>query len=365
MLSLNEAYLLLISIPNVCSSDIYKLEKFIDLRHILDIKNEYILNIKNINTNIKENIVQYKSKSYLGEVKENLIKNKVSYVSINDDLYPKNLKNIYEPPKILFFRGDISILNNGLNITMVGARKCSTYGKYCAENFSRELSKVGVNILSGLAMGIDSYSHEACIGNKGKTVAVIASSVDNITPKISICLGEKILNDGGCILSEYYIGSNVYPHNFVKRNRILSGISDGVLVVEASQKSGSLITVDFALEQGKNIFCIPGNINSITSQGCNNIIKEGAKLTTNLDDILQEYNHIKFEFEEKKKFDKIKLNDYSQKIINIIKQKGVSNIDEICETTKLSIKIVNSNINELILNDLIIEMDNKNYSLNI
>lgn len=362
---IKDVYLFLSSLEGVCSLSIEKIENSgIDFENLLNLKEKDILNIKNINTNIKKNIVKYKSKTYLEEIKYNLDKNDIKYVCINEENYPSSLKNIYNPPKVIFYKGNINIFKDKLNIAMVGARKCTQYGKYCAINFSKELSNKGVNIVSGLAMGIDAYAHEGSFLGNGKTAGIIASSVDNITPKVNLKLGEKILESGGVILSEYYIGHKVHPSNFIKRNRILSGVSDGVIVVEAARKSGSLITADFSLEQGKNVFSIPGNINSSMSEGCHNLIKQGAKLITCVDDVLEEYNLIK---EEKKniRFDKTNLNDYSLKILSIIDKKGACSIDEICEITNFDIKTVNSNINDLLLNDFIIEMDNKNYSLNI
>lgn len=362
---INDIYLLLSSIEGVTSETIQKLEEIINLQEFFDLKEVNILNIKNININVKKSIVKYKSKNYLNEVKNNLIKSDIKYTTINDDLYPKNLRNIYNAPKVIFYKGDISSLNKNIGISIVGSRKCTQYGKYATLNFSRELSSLGINILSGLAMGIDSYAHEGSFGNIGKTTAVIASSVDNITPKVNLKLADKILSNGGCILSEYFIGQKVHTSNFVKRNRILSGISDGIIVIEAARKSGSLITADFGLEQGKNIFAVPGNINLFSSEGCNNLIKQGAKLITSLDDILEEYKVIDNIHKKTKEIDKNELNEYSLKIIDIIKENGVSHIDEICDKTKLDIKIVNCNINELLLSDVIIEMDNKHYSLNI
>ena len=246
---------------------------------------------------------------------------------------------------------------------MVGARKCTPYGINCARNISKKLSDKGLNIISGLAIGIDSYSHIGCLEGKSKTIAVIGSSLDNILPKRNIKLSNQILDNGGLILSEYNIKSDVYPSNYVHRNRIVSGISDGVIVVEAAKKSGALITVDYALDQGKNIFAIPGNINSCMSEGCHKIIKEGATLVHSVEDILNEYK-IDNNIENFKKYDNINLNPMSTKILQLINEKGVLNIDEICYNTKMEVKHVNAILNELVLKGLLIEIDNQVYSLN-
>lgn len=204
------------------------------------------------------------------------------------------------------------------------------------------------------------------MSGKSKTIAVLGSGVDNPLPKQNLHLSNKILENGGLLLSEYNINSTVAPYHFSNRNRIISGLSDGVVVVEAAIKSGALITVDFALEHGKNVFAIPGNINSQMSRGCHKIIKEGAKLIENIDDILNEYNI--FNIIDKKinqKYDNISLNAKSKQIIEAIKREGNLHIDSICDYTGIEIKYVNSIINELVLNELVVEMNNKTHSLNV
>ena len=217
---------------------------------------------------------------------------KVEEISINSKYYPKILKNIYDAPSKIYVLGNKEILNNK-GIAIVGARKATQYGKSVAIQISKELSQKGINIISGLALGIDTCAH---IGNiyaqlnkdVGKTIAVLGSGIDEIYPKQNIELARKIVQTGGCIVSEYPIGTKPDKKNFPQRNRIISGLSSGILVVEASEKSGALITADFGLEQGKEIFAIPGNINKIESRGCNLLIKDGAQMVLSSQDILQE-----------------------------------------------------------------------------
>ncbi len=362
-----DAYLWLKSIEGVSDLVIKSIEENnVKIEEIIDLSDSSINKLKNINSNIKKNIVKYKSHVYLDELKYKLNKSNIEYICIEDKEYPKNLKNIYNPPKVLFYKGNIGIINNNLSVAMVGARKCTQYGSSCAQAIGKKLSENNINIISGLAIGIDYYSHIGCLQGNSKAIGVIGSSLDNILPKANLKLSEKILSNGGVILSEYNIGTKVYPSNYVHRNRIISGISDGVLVVEAAKKSGALITVDYALDQGKNVFAIPGNINSLMSEGCHNIIKLGAKLVNNIEDILEEYeienvinknNNFRFNYEE--------LNEKGKVIIESIKNKGSLNIDEICDNTKIDIKYVNSILNELIIKDIIIESENEKYSLNI
>ena len=360
-----DVYLWLKSINGITAKTIGNiLEEIGNIENILDLSEKDIYNLKNINLNIKENIVKYKSHFNLYELKEILYKNSIEYICIEDDKYPEKLKNIYNPPLLLFYKGDLSVINSNLNIAMVGSRKPTSYGINCARNISYELSQKGINIISGLAMGIDSYSHRGCILGNGKTIGVLASSVDNVTPKSSRALAEDILNDGGLIISEYNTGSVVSRGNFPARNRIISGLSDGVIVVEAGEKSGALITADLALDQGRNVFAVPGNINSYMSRGCHKLIKEGAKLVENIDDILNEYNDYNFESSQISiEYDSNSLSDEEQSIIRLIKKEGSLQIDDICDNTGMDIKNINTIINGLLLREIVVEMNNETYSI--
>lgn len=362
-----DAYLWLKNISGITSKTIEKIEKSVDnIDDLMDFSDKEIYNLENLNLNIKENIVKCKSHSYLDNIKEQLYLKSVKYICIEDDNYPEKLKYIYNAPKLLYYKGDIAIANKDLNIAVVGSRKCTQYGKNCAKDISSKLANLGITIVSGLALGIDSYSHVGCIEGNGKTIAVLGSSVDNPLPKQNIGISEKILENGGVLISEYNVNSRVFPSNFCQRNRIISGISDGVIVVEAANKSGALITVDYALEQGRNVFAIPGNITSEMSKGCHKIIKEGASLIENIDDILNEYNLISINsYKNGKNYDNINLNAEETIIINAIKKEGNLHIDKICDYTEIEIRKVNSILNKLKLSDLLVEMNNNIYSLNV
>lgn len=362
-----DAYLWLKSISGISTKTIEKLKDEVgNIENLMDFSEKEIYTLENINLNIKENIVKYKSNSYLDKIKDILHKKDVQYICIDDDEYPYDLKNIYNPPLLLFYKGDLSIVNDNLNLAMVGSRKPTRYGVSCAKSISKQLSDIGINIISGLAIGIDSYCHIGCIDGKGKTIAVLGSSVDNPLPKQNLPLADKILEDGGLIVSEYSVNSAVIPSNFSNRNRIISGLSKGVIVVEAAQKSGALITVEFALDQGRNVFAVPGNINSQMSRGCHKVIKEGAKLIECLEDITSEYNISCIKRDKfGENYDNINLNEESVIIINTIKNNGVLQIDDICDYTGMEIKSVNTVLNELTLKDIVIEVSNNTYSLNV
>ena len=215
---------------------------------------------------------------------ELLKKNKIDIISINDREYPQILKEIYDPPISLYIKGNKDILNNP-SIAIIGCREASDYGKKTARYFSYNLANKNINIISGLAKGVDSYAHIGTLSTVGRTIAVVGNGLDSVYPVENKELLYRILKKGGAIISEYPLGTRPEKMNFPARNRIISGMSKGVIVIEAKKKSGTLITVDFALEQGRDVYVIPGNINSVNSAGTNELIKQGAKLVTTYDEI--------------------------------------------------------------------------------
>lgn len=214
-------------------------------------------------------------------------------IEIGNKNYPKKLLNIYDPPKKLYVLGNEKILNE-FSLAIVGSRNCTKYGEEIAKSLSYNLAKYKINIVSGMARGIDASAHLGCIMGNGKTVAVLGSGFNHIYPKENIKLFNKILESGGAIITEYEEDIIPKPENFPKRNRVISGISSGAVLVEAAEKSGSLITANLTLDQGKEVFAVPGNINSKMSKGTNSLIKEGAKVVTNVFDILEEFNNLSF-----------------------------------------------------------------------
>lgn len=215
------------------------------------------------------------------------MKYKVIKININSKYYPEKLRNIDDPPKELYCLGNLELLNYKTNIAMIGSRNCSNYGERAAKDFAFNLAKEDICIVSGLARGIDSFSHIGALNAKGKTIAVLGSGLDNIYPKENIKLVDDIIKNNGLVISEYPLGTKPLKYHFPARNRIISGLSDSVLVVEARKNSGTNITVDFALEQGKDVFVIPGNIYSKTSDGTNYLITEGAIPVLSYKDILK------------------------------------------------------------------------------
>lgn len=211
---------------------------------------------------------------------------KIETITLENKIYPNRLKNIIDYPLVLYAKGNTRLLNEKNTIAIIGARNNSEYGKNTTLKFSYQLARKDYCIVSGLAKGIDSYAHKGALIAKGKTIAVLGSGINYIYPKENEKLYKEIIEKEGLIISEYPLYTKPIPEYFPKRNRIISGLSDKILITEASKKSGSIITANIALEQGKDIYVIPGNITSYKSEGTNNLIKEGAFLASSLEDIL-------------------------------------------------------------------------------
>jgi len=203
--------------------------------------------------------------------------------------YPYQLENIFSPPPVLFFRG--RKMTDTFNIAIVGSRKCTKYGIEAASYISRSLSAEGITIVSGLALGIDSIAHREAIKEKGGSIAILGSGPDIIYPPENIGLYDDILGNG-TVITEFAPGTPPLRKNFPVRNRIISGICSGVIIVEAGRRSGAMITGEIALSQNREVFAVPGSIFSDSSRGCHRLIKSGAKLVECIDDILEEFQYI-------------------------------------------------------------------------
>lgn len=234
-----------------------------------------------------DEIVNPKYRHNLDKYLEYMNNNNIELINIYDEDYPDRLKVIYDPPVVLYVKGNKKILKEK-GISIVGCRLCTKYGEKIAKKLSYNLSLNNINIISGLAKGIDSFAHRGTLMAHGRTLAVVGCGLDRVYPQENKKLFDEIISNGGAVISEYIIGTKPLAQNFPRRNRIISGLSDGVVVIEAREKSGTLITVDFALEQGKNIYAVPGNIDSPNSYGTNELIKQGAKIITNMQDILED-----------------------------------------------------------------------------
>jgi DNA processing protein len=280
----------------------------------------------------------------------------------DDEDYPPLLKEIYDPPFCLFVRGDIKDIKNP--VAVVGPRKFSTYGKQVAEEIVSKLSKNNIEIISGLALGIDGIAHTSCIQSGGRTIAVLGSGINkrHVFPSKHRHLSEKIIECGGAVISEYPPGALPNTYTFPRRNRIVAGMSIATLVVEATEKSGALITSQCALDNNRDVFVIPQNINSPTSVGSNNLLKTGAIPITEADDIL---NFLGIEKQEiKPSQNNIDANSPEELVILQNLNKEPTHVDKIIKNTSLPSHIVNSTLVILEINGKIKNVGNMMYVLN-
>lgn len=294
---------------------------------------------------------------------ESIYRHSIRITTIFDSSYPESLKNIYDPPIVIYTKG--KLVSNEKMLAVVGSRKATQYGLNVAEVLSAELACRGITVVSGMAKGVDSYAHRGALKAKGRTLAVLGCGLDTAYPKENKELMNEIC-EKGAVLSEYLPGVRPWPQNFPARNRIISGLSLGVIVIEASDNSGSLITADFALEQGREVFAVPGNLDSENSRGTNRLIKDGAKMVTNIGDILEELN-IPSCTEDifSKKIQKpsilntfTDLEDEEVRIVRCIEEEPL-NIDTIAEKCGLAVKTVNSTVTMLELKGMIRQMPGK------
>jgi len=240
--------------------------------------------------NFLDKIKEAKSKIEPEKELENLQKENIELIAFDDPRYPDILKQIPDAPFCFYLKGKLPA--DSYTFAIVGTRSATPYGKQAAEFFASALARLGITIVSGLALGIDTEAHKGALAANGKTVAVLGAGLDDssIYPPQNRQLAKEIIETGGALVSEYPFGGQPEAYHFPERNRIISGLSLGVLVVEAPEKSGALITANLALEQDREVFAVPGNIFSKTSAGPNGLIKNGAKMTAAITDILEELN---------------------------------------------------------------------------
>lgn len=205
--------------------------------------------------------------------------------------YPQILRNIKNPPKSLWIEGNVDLLNETC-FSVVGSRNCSDYGEKWCEKFTRDLIEYNIVIVSGMALGIDSIAHNTVLKYGGKTIAVLPSGINHIYPKENIMLYKNIIKNGGTVISEYMPDEKCLKRNFLERNRIVSGLGIGTLVIEAGYRSGTSVTAKYTIENNKTVFCVPGSLDNKRSYGTNIMIKNGAKLVTEVDDIISNYSFL-------------------------------------------------------------------------
>lgn len=318
--------------------------------------NDIMARAGKLGKNVAYNIIRYRHERYLKEAAKALQIPGIRIIIPTDSEYPWILKQIYDPPAVLYCKGNYLDFSKPA-IAIVGCRNPTRYGRQIAEKIAFELASAGVTIISGLARGIDTMAHLGALRARGNTIAVIGSGIDIVYPPENKRIFKNI-EMHGTIISEYPPGTRPLPGNFPARNRIISGLSSGVLVVEAGSRSGSLITVDFALEQGREVYAIPGNIDSPQSMGTNNILKQGAKLVTSAEDILEDLGIKQILNREDSFAETVQLDIFETQVYNALED-GEKHLEELASITNMDIAKLNAVLTMLEIKGVVKQLPGK------
>ena len=279
-------------------------------------------------------------------------------INIENEIYPKELRKIKNPPKTLNLIGNIELLKTN-GIAVIGSRNCSKYGERMAKKFVEDLTCYNLTIISGMAKGIDYIAHESCLNLNGKTIAVLPSGLNKIYPEENKLIFHRIIKQGGLVVSEYDENTQADSNKFLERNRIISGLSIGILVVEGGYRSGTSVTAKIGEEQGKKIFCVPSSLENRKGITPNNLIKNGAQLVTSAEDIIEKYEKLNLIKIEKKR--EIFVEPEYQEIFNILNTIEKIHINELTKKLKTNIKDISSKLMMLELNGKIEELPGNYY----
>ena len=282
-------------------------------------------------------------------------------VNFGKESFPKLLSQIHAPPKKLYCRGNISLLNSSC-FAVVGTRKLTSYGKETAQQIVKDLANNGFTIVSGLALGIDAVVHQTTLDCGGKTIAVLGGGVGDrsIGPRTNFHLAQNMLKNDGLLVSEYSDKEDIFASNFAVRDRIISGLSLGVLVIEADEKSGALITAKCALDQNRDVFAVPGSVLSPKSVGPNTLIQSGAKLVMNAYYIINEYHENLQLFSDKKK-NVLTKNPTEKKIIDLLDEHGILFVDDIIRMSGMETPTISVSLSMLEIRGAIKHLGNGKY----
>ena len=334
------------------------LDRFGDPKHVFEASRRELARVDGIGQRlagvIKETDVRGKVNRELKLIEEF----NVSIVTIRDQSYPSNLRQIYDSPPLLYVRGNFQP-EDDLAISMVGSRLASNYGRMTTERIAGDLARHGVTMVSGMARGIDSAAHRGALLVGGRTIAVLGCGVDIVYPPENRHLFDEIVAHGA-VISEFPMSTPPEGVNFPRRNRIISGLSLGVVIVQASARSGSLITARLALEQNRDVFAVPGNVGMTGSQGTNRLIKQGAKLTESAEDILEEvlprFRHQWVESEDRD----LSLEEEEERVFCLLEDEPI-HIDSIIAQTRMSASRVSAILLQLELNGLVQQLSGKRF----
>ena len=314
----------------------------------------------NLNSKLIETFLSNRNEINLDKI-WNIYQNKnINIITCFDKNYPYLLKQTFSPPVVLFAQGNMELFNRKNFLSVVGSRKYTSYGKSIVEKYIKPIAEQNISIVSGLAIGIDSLAHIESIDTPGSTIAVLGSPIDIIYPARNFQLAQKI-KEKGLLISEFPIGSRMAKENFPRRNRIIAGLSQATLIIEAQERSGALITGNYAIHENRELLAIPGSVFQNTCQGTNNLIKQGAKLVNNIQDILEIYNLKNI---TKHEGEKINFKNKEQEIIYKSLLDEPLSIDKIAIYSRLKISIIIPCLTEMELSGLIKNIGSQTYQIN-
>lgn len=368
-----EAYICLNLLPHIGPVKVRQLlDKIGEPENIFKESTKVLKSIQGIGQKIADTIVNWEKNCDLNTELNLIERSGVEVLTISDEEYPPLLKEIYDRPLCLYIRGNKSIMKNGLtNLAVVGSRHMSRYGADVAKKFAQSAVATSWTIVSGLARGVDTCAHQATVDAGGVTIAVLGSGLGHIYPQENINLAKAIC-EKGAVISEFPMNYPPDKRTFPMRNRIISGMSRGTLVVEAGDKSGSLITASQALEQNREVFAVPGRIDTPHSRGCHSLIKQGALLVQSFEDILDNFSYLplEFNFSEKKQSQEVviksqvldNLSDLEKEIIDCLKA-GEMSIDNLVEELQAPLGKLFSALIEMETKKLVTPLPGKRYIL--
>jgi DNA processing protein len=367
-----EAYIALNMVDGVGPIRVRALrDRFGEPQAILAASKSELMQVEGVGEEVARSIASWREKVDLDAELQRIEKSGVRVVCRDDAEYPKNLREIYDPPLVLYVKGTLTE-RDALAIAVVGSRRTTLYGQDMARKLAFQLARVGVTVVSGLARGIDTAAHNGALQAKGRTVAVIGCGIDVVYPAENKKLADEIVAKDGAVVTEFPFGVQPDRQNFPMRNRIISGWSLGVVVVEANLKSGALITANQAGEQGRQVFAVPGRADSILSKGANKLIKDGAKLTEDVEDILNEFEYllpktatepVETGLESRGTKPALHLSDTEEKVMAQVGNEEVA-IDEIIRASGLTTACVSATLLALEMKRLVRQLPGKQYVRN-
>ena len=355
-----EAYIVLNMLDEVGPVRVRRLlDAFGEPQAILQAGKAELMQVEGVGEEVSRSILNWREQADLDAELARIEKGGVRVVTRDETDYPKHLREIYDPPLVLYVKGSLSE-KDAVSIAIVGSRRTSLYGQEMARKLAYQLARVGVTVVSGLARGIDTQAHKGALQAKGRTVAVLGCGIDVVYPSENKKLAEEIVEKGGALVTEFPFGVQPDRQTFPMRNRIVSGWSLGVVVVEANLKSGALITAGFAGEQGRHVFAVPGRADSPLSKGAKKLIKDGAKLTEDVEDILGEFEYLLPKTKEEKavESDVLSLSEHETKVLEAIGEDEIV-MDEIIQRSGLTSACVSATLLALEMKRIVRQLPGK------